>query len=254
MLTAPRVLLLGALIFVVLALFLRFQLSHLDDALQRLASQLAAMLPQQGERAAGQKIVPQLLALAAAVELRFRPAIGADAGAILALRAERLRATGVSTDGEAIDPQSIAIAQQHIEEVAALFHASLSERGDGWILGFRQGEDIELRAVTAACLLQRLLAAVRQSPLPFAMAMDMEPSPPVADSVLRERAWLQSCDATFNAAQQDNELLLTRLALCQTGINERVQVKQDEHDNYQVSHYCDALVDRVDEYVAGGSS
>lgn len=230
--SAVIVLLLAVLVFALVFTFVHIRLRVLDQALQNLGQHLDAALPD-SEGPAAAKGLTDIDSYCRMLE-QLLPATTektADKRAVLALRLPALGAEELTTE------QLVQLVQT-IEHAARNGDASIYQRSDGWLLMFTSGDNTALRTLDCARLLQTTLGGQ----FDFAMAMHMEAAPRVAQNTeLDDFRWQRLCDSAYQMAQRENSLMLSRLALSDNGVHQRVTVEQDIAELYRVTGYCDGM-------------
>lgn len=239
--SAVLVLILGVLVFSLVLLFVLLRLKALDQALQRMSRTLGNVLPGEspgepvksvadihGVCEAMQQLVPLPMPEAA----RKR--------AVLALRLPQLA-------DDRLDPQQLAAQRARVEQVAKSWQGTIRDCADGWQLLFTTGSDTALRVLAGACFLQQALDPATD----YAMAVNLEADAAgEQDSTLRGFNWQRLCDNAHQAATVDNAVMLTRLALCDNGVNQRVTVEQDESGEYRITGFGEEVACLVGERVS----
>lgn len=222
---ASRILLLAALVFALVFVFVRFQLQRLDHTLLSLAQRFkldihhasAADLDQLCETL--QQLAPPPVPIPA-----LKPAVLA------------LRLPGLAQD--ALSPAELAVIDANLVQLAHAADATIRECADGYLVLLSCGNHTGRRALECARSLQQTLPA--NIAYGMAIAVDAEKQKDTR-AILQKFHWQRLCDNTYQLAAQENTLLLSRSALSEHDIHQRVSVAQGDGDHYRVTGFRDPV-------------
>lgn len=229
--SAIVVLVLGGIVFSLVFVVVQSRLRNLDQALELLSRRIDCAV-------AGGKQTPKVVTVAT-IETMCQdiqqltpppPEQTAEKRAVLALRLPDLAR-------DALPLEQLRDSAKAVAGFAASAKATVSERGDGWLLLCTRGNNTAARVLGCARQLQQAMLA---EGIDYAMAIDMESGGVPEDSdELQGFHWQRLCDNTYQMAQASNAIMLGRLALCDNNVNQQVAVQQDDAELYRVTGFRD---------------
>ena len=238
--------LLSGVVFILCASLLLLHLHGLDAALSLANRRLRTVVPAPATPQPGSPLA-LLGALSSNAADRYGPLTAGQPAVALALRLPEL---AEDFPGQRPNPVRLAEVVQSVTQIADQQLARLSGRHDGWLLEFRSGDGRAARAMRCAARLREALESGSWNH-DWHMTLDLEAlRDDGASPALRELQWQRNCDRLYQQTAAHKGLLVTRLALSEAAINQRVQVSELDGDWYRVTQFGSAAQPRPTAAVA----